>query len=181
MAESIKNRNLYSIDGTAARNLQPESMPLSERVWEKENKRRAKNRTYADRERVARANYVPVIDFFAMAILAVAIAMTVYSSIAFLKIQSNIRSYGKKTVVLENMTKELKTANDSLELNIEKSIDYDKILSVAVDELGMVYPYENQMISYKYEKKGYVRQYGDLTGNEQENTIDIILKLLFNK
>ena len=178
MAETRKGNNLYSIDGTAARSLQPNDMPLSERQWEKENKRRAKNRTYADRERVARVNYIPVIDFFAMAILCVAVAITVYSCIAFLKIQSNISTYSKKTLSIENTTKALKTANDDMELKIEKSIDYDKILTVATEELGMVYPYENQMITYSYEKKGYVRQYGDLTGNEQESHLDIILRLL---
>ena len=181
MADYRRGKNLYGIDGSAARVLQPNDMPLSERQWEKESKKRARNRTYAERERVAKVNYVPVIDFFAMAILVVAVALTVYSCIAFLKIQSNISTYSKKTLAIENTTKALKTANDDLELKIEKSIDYDKILTVATEELGMVYPYENQMISYSYEKKGYVRQYGELTGNEQESHLDIMLRLLFNK
>ncbi len=42
----------------------------------------------------------------------------------------------------------------------------------------MVYPYENQVITYKSVTNGYVRQYGDLKGNEELNFIERVLRLV---
>ena len=61
-----------------------------------------------------------------------------------------------------------------------KSTNWNEATSRAMDELGMVYPYNNQMITYEKKKSGYVRQYGEMTGNEQESLIELLLRMLLS-
>jgi len=49
---------------------------------------------------------------------------------------------------------------------------------VAIEKYGMVYPYENQVVTYKSVTNGYVRQYGDLKGNESLSLIERILRVV---
>ncbi len=43
---------------------------------------------------------------------------------------------------------ELTNSNDELELEINAGIDYEQIYNTAVNELGMVYPERDQVITY---------------------------------
>ncbi len=52
-------------------------------------------------------------------------------------------------------------ANDDEYSKIVNAVDYDYIRQVAIEELGMVYASEDQIVSYTRENSDYVRQ---LTG-----------------
>ena len=56
----------------------------------------------------------------------------------------------------------LQIENDQKELSIDTSIDYEYIYNVAVEELGMVYASEDQIINYKSGESEYVMQFKDI-------------------
>ena len=47
-------------------------------------------------------------------------------------------------------------------MSINSSIDYNYIYKVATEELGMVYPSQNQIVNYDSEDSEYVVQYKDV-------------------
>ena len=57
---------------------------------------------------------------------------------------------------------ELTNSNDELELEINAGIDYEQIYNTAVNELGMVYPERDQVITYDAGVSEYVKQYHDI-------------------
>ena len=61
-------------------------------------------------------------------------------------------------IVNENDT----VAIDELELEINAGIDYEQIYNTAVNELGMVYPERDQVITYDAGVSEYVKQYHDI-------------------
>jgi hypothetical protein len=68
-----------------------------------------------------------------------------------------------KTIV--SMEKELtmKTnENDAAYEAVNTTYDLDYVYKVAVDELGMVYPNNNKVITYQSGDEDYVRQYEDI-------------------
>lgn len=180
-----KRRQLYSIDGTAARRLEPVVEPryVPEQTPETERSRRRQQRQereYRREQRLAPQSAAPTIDLVAMVTLVLALAATFAVCISYLNVQANISTQKKAISKLENLTAELKTKNDYTELKIAESIDLDEIQTVAMTELGMVFPDNNQMIRYKTSDHGYVRQYGELTGNEQESVMEMMLRMLFS-
>ena len=52
--------------------------------------------------------------------------------------------------------------NDALESDINASIDYNALYDTAVNELGMVYPGKDQVITYNSKESEYVKQYKDV-------------------
>ena len=63
---------------------------------------------------------------------------------------------------LQAQLEDLKIENDQKELSIDTSIDYEYIYNVAVEELGMVYASEDQIINYKSGESEYVMQFKNI-------------------
>ena len=71
----------------------------------------------------------------------------------------------QKSRQIAALRKELSTLtmeNDNIEMSINSSIDYNYIYKVATEELGMVYPSQNQIVNYDSEDSEYVVQYKDV-------------------
>lgn len=200
MEADKKKRQQYRIEGNTVRASVPEE-------WEEESTRPerivAPSRRYADSQRIkpdrerqrqlresrerrqeqrlAPQSAAPAIDLLAMIVLVCAMAVTFMVCISYLQVQAQISSQIKETERLNAMTEELVVKNDYSELKLETSLDMEQIRLVAMEELGMVYPYQNQVISYKAGKNGYVRQYGELLGNEQESVLQLMMRMVFGK
>jgi cell division protein FtsB len=56
----------------------------------------------------------------------------------------------------------LKADNALLERQLQTYVDLDHIYDVAVNELGMVHPSEDQVIYYSQVESEYVRQYDEI-------------------
>ena len=67
-----------------------------------------------------------------------------------------------KIIELKSTLNSLKDDNDALEADINASIDYNTIYDTAVNELGMVYPGKDQVITYNSQESEYVKQYKDV-------------------
>lgn len=80
----------------------------------------------------------------------------------YLSLQSEVSEKSDRMASLEQTYNKLKSDNDYLEVYIDSNIDYDYILDVAINELGMVYANSSQVISYQSEDIEYVKQYADI-------------------
>ena len=101
--------------------------------------------------------------FLYVAFLGLAVCVLVGSLVSYLKLQSDI------TTKVDNISKYEKTLNiltlenDDEYSKIVNAVDYDYIRKVAIEELGMVYASEDQIVSYEREYSDYVRQLADVS------------------
>lgn len=80
----------------------------------------------------------------------------------YLALQSEVSEKASIAARLEQKYTKLKSDNDFMEVYIDSNIDYDHILDVATNELGMVYAKSNQVVSYKSEAIEYVKQFAEI-------------------
>ena len=102
------------------------------------------------------------INFASLVVLTFAIIATVYVCVDYLKLQTQVSQMKKSIVKTEQELTALINENDAAYEAIETAVDLDYIYQVAVKELGMVYPNNNEIITYKSSSTNYVRQYEDI-------------------
>lgn len=144
----------YMVDGTAARQLQV--VPDYERQQEQ-----------VVRPRVAeQPKHAPKlshgIDFLSMTLLVAAMAITLYLCYNYLQVQGNIVQLERDTLVLEQQLATVKAENAALEDSLNGQVDWEDVYLTAVNELGMVYPNKNEVITYESTEQGHVIQYQDI-------------------
>lgn len=93
--------------------------------------------------------------FLTVAVLSVSIAITYY-----LSLQSDITNSIKSISRMESQLNELRTDNDEYYSRISGNVDIEMVRTVAIQELGMRYADEGQIISFNGEGSDYVRQTG---------------------
>lgn len=107
--------------------------------------------------------------------LAVACVMTLALGAFYLQQQALATSSQKQIASLESQLAELKKTNAD-ELNrIETSVNLEEIREIALNELGMVYATEENVVLYENTKQNYVTQYQEVPQEE-----DSLLKSILN-
>lgn len=101
--------------------------------------------------------------FLYVLFLTAALAVTGFLLISYLKLQSDITTTIKDIARYEQSLNNLTLANDDEYSKINNTVDYDEIRRIAIEELGMVYASEDQIISYTRENSDYVRQLNSLS------------------
>ncbi len=134
------------VDGTAARK-QAIPMPLHEKPVKKLSHTTRKNR---DKARHMNLAYV---IFLTAALAAAGFILTGY-----IRLQSGITNSMERIARLESQLNNLKADNDEQLNRIESSLDLEEIKRIAINELGMRYAREGQVILYSGEGSDYVRQ-----------------------
>ncbi|HWT27278.1 MAG TPA: septum formation initiator family protein [Mobilitalea sp.] len=102
------------------------------------------------------------INLASLLVLSVAMITTLYMCVEYLKLQANMTQMNHNIVTLEQTLKSKTKENDIANERINTVYDLDYVYKVAVDELGMVYPNKNKVITYQSGKEDYVRQYQDI-------------------
>lgn len=80
----------------------------------------------------------------------------------YLTLQSDITNSIKNVARLESELNSLKLDNDERYSRINSDINLEEVRRVAIQELGMQYAREGQIITYNGEDNDYVRQTGDI-------------------
>lgn len=147
------------IDGNVVR--KSEAVPVRKEVYRPTPQRRqqpaAGRRTYRRQQvRVAPMN----IGYIAVMAGALLIACIVL--MGYVKLQSDITNHINNISKLESDLNNLKLSNDEMYMKIMSSVDLEEIKRIAVNELGMKYAKEGQVITYSGEGSDYVRQYSDI-------------------
>lgn len=143
-------RNAYYVHGNTVRSLQPDR-EITERPKKKVNKNVRRNR---ERAKHMNAGYV----FF----LAVALAVTGMVLVYYIGLQSDITNSVKHIATLERQLNDLKVANEENYSRITSSVDLEEIRRIAIQELGMQYAQEGQIISFASESSDYVKQMAEI-------------------
>lgn len=149
--------NVY-IDGNVVRHV--EAIPgqkADRRAREQEARRKAARiQAKRNREKALRMN-VPYVSF----LTAVSIA-TVFVCVNFLQLQSEGINYRSQIASLESQLTELKLANDNAYEEAISSVNMEEVKKIAVNELGMSYADEGQIITYSNQDGDYIRQYAEI-------------------
>ena len=147
----------YYINGNTVRELE-EAQPIRRERRSREEierARREKNRRNAARRNRERAfgmskGYV----FF----LSVCVAASAFSAVSLIQIQSSVSQKMKNVAVLQSQIEDLQSRYKE----ITNSVDLNYIKDVAINELGMSYASEEQVVYYSVENNNYMDQYSDI-------------------
>lgn len=162
MAVNTGKNNTY-VYGNTAPAYYPEERP--ERSAEIE-KQREENRIKKQkaRKRLEREKRRSRISFVAMIF---ATSLVAISCVFYVRLQSELNKNMRAVNELETQLINIQERNDATEKRIETSVNLEDIKKIAIEELKMVYPAENQIQYYHIDKADYMEQYKDIpTGNE---------------
>lgn len=148
-----RNEQRYYIEGNTARKLNT----APQRVVRPERERRQVNQNVNRNSK--RAKEFDLSYTFA---LVAATAFLFVSCMLMLTLQAGITEDRRQIAALESNLNELKDTNDETGKRLESSVDLTEVYDVAINELGMVYPKNGQVISYKASNPDYVKQFGDV-------------------
>ena len=163
------------IEGTAVRKLSqyeqavPEEMPGRHHAPEKRqqtpkrkiSQSRPKTRQKAVARRRARARAFQMNKGYVTFLSIVAVAC-LFISVNYLKLQAQVTESRKQISRMESSYSDLKLSNDAAYSKAVSSVDLDKIRDIAINELGMVYANQDQIVTYEKQDKDYVRQYEEV-------------------
>lgn len=143
-------RNTAYVQGNAVRK-------LDERLYEpRQPKRQISNTARKNREKADHMSFGYVL-FLACAIIVAGFILTGY-----IGLQSEITNSINSISRLESKLNIMKLDNDEEYSRITSSIDLEEVKRVAIQELGMRYAKEGQIITYSGEGSDYVRQIADI-------------------
>ena len=143
-------RNGYYVQGNVVRRLDV-TKEIEGQPVKKTNNTARKNR---DRAKNMSAGYV--------LFLCVALCIAGFTLTNYIGLQSDITNSVKHISKLEKQLNDLKLANDEEYSRITSSVNLEEIKRVAIQELGMQYAEEGQIISFASENNDYVKQMADI-------------------
>jgi cell division protein FtsL len=123
---------------------------------ETEQRQLRRNLAAETRERTLRMNMRYVLFLTAAAVATVTIC------IFYLKLQAVSTQMQKQTIRLQTQLKDIRMENDTVYSEILSGVDLEHVKEVAMNELGMTYPSENQIIAYDAAPGDYVRQFEEI-------------------
>lgn len=147
--------NTY-IDGNVIRHIQTVPHQRTDHRSREQERRRAQVQAKRNREKALRMN-VPYVSFLTAVLIA-----TVFVCVKFLQLQAEGISYRDQIASLESQLTELKLANDNAYEQTLSSVDMEEVKRIAVNDLGMTYADEGQIITYSNQDGEYIRQYADI-------------------
>lgn len=151
--------------GSAARQLQP-VQPIetpNHRHEELIRKRREREERIEERKRqeraLARQHHVNFL--YTIGALTI-VAFMFMACVQYLQTQAAVNGASNDVAIMEARLAQLTLKNDETQMEIDGSINYDELLRVATEELGMVYPSYRQVVEYDSSESEYVKQYKDI-------------------
>ncbi len=94
--------------------------------------------------------------------LCVALIATGIILVNYIGLQSDITSSVKRISRLESELNELKLANDEEYIRVSSNVDLEEIRRIAIQELGMQYAEEGQIVTFSGDSNDYVKQMADI-------------------
>ena len=94
-----------------------------------------------------------------MALLVVAMTLAL---IGYIKLMSDISATNKRIASLESQLTELRSSNNEVYNELTGNVDLEEIRRIALDEFGMKYADQDQIVVYSDSQKDSVRQIIDI-------------------
>jgi cell division protein FtsL len=105
---------------------------------------------------------LPGINIPSLMILTVAIVATLVLCVNYIRVQSDINRIEKEIATTQEKLITLTKSNDAAYEEIKATDNLDYVYRVAVEEYGMIYPGDDNLIKYQGSDDDYVRQYEDI-------------------
>ena len=153
-------RETYFVNGSTVRQL--EAQPVRKervdrsKIREQQQKKRRRNAARRNRERTLYMSRSYV------AFLSLCVGIVAFTAVALVQTQSQVTQRMEHIAALESQITNLKADNDARYKEIVTSVDLDYIKDVAINQLGMQYATEDQIIYYSVENNNFMDQYSDI-------------------
>ncbi len=122
------------------------------REIEREPRKKLSNTARRNREKAERMSLGYVV-FLSLALFA-----TGWILVGYISLQSDITNSIHHISVLESELNDKKLANDEEYSRITSNIDLEEVRRIAIQELGMQYAQEGQIVTFESENNDYVKQ-----------------------
>ena len=167
-ANGNKRYRQYYQDGSAARNMYT-AAPVPNEFFEKDDIKRTRERERqllagkkrAQAEAGKRAGAAKS-KRLALIWICACIAAILGISAIHLVSRNTLTQRTNRINSLQTELTEITKRNDVLEAELNDGIDYDAIKDTAMNDYGMVYPEDGQVITYNGDDEGYVKQFKEL-------------------
>ena len=147
---TVNGRNIYYVQGSAVRK------PDMTREVEDQPVKKVSHTARKNRERAKHMSAGYVL-FLCAAMVVTGIILTNY-----IGLQSDITNSVKHISSLEKQLNDLKLANAEEYSRITSSVNLEEIRRIAIQELGMQYAEEGQIIPFESQNNDYVKQMTDI-------------------
>ncbi len=97
-----------------------------------------------------------------MIFMTLAMVLTGIVCVQYIRLQSSLTTYVNTISAMERELQSLRAENDDYESRIKGAIGLENIKKRAMDELGMTYASDDQIVIYNSEGTDYVRQFVSL-------------------
>lgn len=125
---------------------------------EVQQKRAVQTSSQVRKNRKRALNVSPAYAMFLTFAAVCAVAICVF----YLQLQSNIVSRSENVTALQEELADLTEANDTAYNTAADSVNLEAIRSKAMNEMGMVYAAQGNVIEYDSPTSDYVKQYNDI-------------------
>lgn len=152
-------KETYYVNGSTVRRM--EAQPVRKKVdrkkiQEQQQKKRRRNAARRNRERALHMSKGYV------AFLTACVAVVAFAAVSMVQMQSQVTQRMENIAALESQITDLKADNDARYKEIVTSVDLEHIKDVAINELGMQYATEDQIVYYSVENNNFMDQYSDI-------------------
>lgn len=154
-------RQTTYVEGAAVRKLQT-------REAQEDRRQRERRHSGASRQAVhgARREKQVSMGLGYTLFLTAACGLILWTCAGYLRLQADNTARSKNIASLEAQLDDLQTENDDEYNRVTTSVDLESIRDIAVNELGMVYAGEDQVVMYDSEGSDYVKQYAEIPEEE---------------
>ncbi|MFV0363850.1 MAG: hypothetical protein ACK5LL_12310 [Suipraeoptans sp.] len=150
-----RTNNMYVYGNVVSKPVFEPSITPEMPAHEDKNKERKKsNRTVRQnrrREKQMNAGYV----FF----LAVASIITMIVCVSYIQVQASVTKGTSEITSMQKELYDLKEANNAKESSVRNSVNLEQVRDKAVNELGLTYVTDGQIIAYENPSDNYVKQF----------------------
>ena len=156
----MASQKRYIVEGNTVREYDPELEREQRRIArEHEIARQKKQHRNAARRNRERAM---AMSRGYMVFLVACVMTSALAAATLIRLQASITVHMKSAAALESQLTDLKADNDARYKQITTSADLDHIKDVAINDLGMTYASEDQIVYYTLEKTSYMDQYSSI-------------------
>ena len=163
MRREVENEVDFYVEGNAVRKM--EAMP-DYRQERRRREEREKEEELRRRQRAARRNRERELRMSRSYVAFLTMAVMVFGVFTgtYVKIQSDVTARMNTIAGLESQIADLRAENDEAYKRINTTMDLEQIKDIAINEFGMFYATEEQIIYYTVENDDYMNQYGEIPG-----------------
>ena len=153
-------KKTYYVNGSTVRQIEAQPVRRERidrtKIQEEQQKKRRRNAARRNRERALHMSRGYV------AFLTLCVGVVAFAAVALVQIQSQVTQRMEHIAALESQITDLKADNDARYKEIVTSVDLEHIKDVAINELGMQYATEDQIVYYSVENNNFMDQYSDI-------------------